>query len=137
MSERGKKTGEYIICQVCSETKYVFPSDLKRGFRTKFCSRKCNGIWMKKNKITAGKNNAMWKRGYNIQEGGRCIINVNGKKVPRARYVWMSHNNYFPIPKGFIIHHKNLDPSDDNINNLILLPDSIHKSLHIALRCST
>lgn len=34
------------------------------------------------------------------------------------------------IPKGFVIHHKDRDKLNDNINNLVLMDNSTHGKLH-------
>jgi len=44
------------------------------------------------------------------------------------RAVWMHH--YGSIPSGFSIHHRNEDKSDNSIENLELLPNSAHASMH-------
>ena len=46
--------------------------------------------------------------------------------------VWA--NNYGPIPKGYSVHHINLDPQDNRIENLQMMPTKEHHKLHDRLR---
>lgn len=38
------------------------------------------------------------------------------------------------VLKGYEIHHIDLDRNNNNIKNLVMLPEDLHKSYHIALR---
>lgn len=42
-------------------------------------------------------------------------------------------NNNLIVPKGYEIHHKNLNNEDNNIDNLKMLTKAKHKSLHMNL----
>lgn len=44
------------------------------------------------------------------------------------RYVWKYHNG--EIPEGYHIHHKDLDKSNNNINNLELVESNKHQIIH-------
>lgn len=44
------------------------------------------------------------------------------------RYVWEYYNG--SIPKGYEVHHKDFDKSNNDISNLQLLKESEHKKLH-------
>lgn len=50
-----------------------------------------------------------------------------GKLLHRA--VWEYHNG--PIPEGYEVHHKDKDRSDNDIENLQMLPESEHRRLHM------
>lgn len=52
-----------------------------------------------------------------------------GNKNKRLhRLIWEEH--YGSIPKGYIIHHKDGDVKNNNINNLEMLSNFKHNSLH-------
>lgn len=46
--------------------------------------------------------------------------------------VWLSH--FRCIPKGYDIHHKDFNPSNNDITNLECLPKAGHKELHASLK---
>ena len=52
---------------------------------------------------------------------------VNRKKYEH-RIVW--ENKYGPIPDGFDIHHKNGIKDDNQIENLEIIPKSVHTKNH-------
>lgn len=52
----------------------------------------------------------------------------NRKKGYIHRYIWEKYNN--PIPNGYVIHHKDEDPSNNEIDNLQLMTNSEHVILH-------
>lgn len=56
-------------------------------------------------------------------------ISTGVPKIRAHRFVWMQ--NFGEIPKGWHIHHKNEDKSDNSIGNLELLHHSIHGNLHM------
>ena len=66
-----------------------------------------------------------WVCGYYFQ--------CRGKRLHRV--VWEYHNG--PIPKGFHVHHKDNNRSNNQIENLELLHKSIHMSQHMEERLST
>ena len=47
-------------------------------------------------------------------------------------YVWEKFHG--PIPEGYDVHHIDHDPSNNEIDNLIALPQSEHHKLHMAQR---
>ncbi|MDD1710879.1 MAG: HNH endonuclease [Methanoregulaceae archaeon] len=49
--------------------------------------------------------------------------------VTLQRYLW--ERDHGPIPDGFDVHHKNLDPLDNRDENFELLPTLAHRSLHM------
>lgn len=53
---------------------------------------------------------------------------VNGKNKLFHRFVWEFYNG--PIPKGYIIHHKNGNKLDNRLENLICISSKEHNLLH-------
>ena len=53
--------------------------------------------------------------------------------IHEHRYVWLRESDWGFIPKGFVVHHINGDKHDNKIGNLMCLPDSIHKSIHMKI----
>lgn len=58
----------------------------------------------------------------------RYWVRLNGTKIRRAVYVWEKYNG--PIPKGYVIHHKDENHHNDNIENLQLVTRSEHGKIH-------
>jgi hypothetical protein len=57
--------------------------------------------------------------------------NPNGKRPRAVRmhiYVWEKHNG--PVPEGFHIHHKDKNKDNNSIENLVLLSEAEHLSMH-------
>lgn len=48
--------------------------------------------------------------------------------VPRAIHVWEAAHG--PIPRGLVLHHKDRDPLNDDLENLVLLTRSEHAAEH-------
>lgn len=61
-----------------------------------------------------------YKCGFYFQRKGRRL----------HREVWMYHNG--EIPTGYDIHHKDGDRSNNSIENLEMLPEYEHMSLHMS-----
>lgn len=80
----------------------------------------------------------------NIQETvlkrGRFYVRVPSSKhfvksthlVLRALYVWLKGNPGFEeIPRGYVIHHLDYDPTNDDISNLVLMCRPHHSAHHL------
>lgn len=59
---------------------------------------------------------------------GYWIGHVEGKRKRLHTYVWEKHNR--EIPKGYHIHHIDFDTSNNEIDNLVMLKEGEHLSLH-------
>ncbi|MDX9788923.1 MAG: HNH endonuclease [Desulfobacterales bacterium] len=57
---------------------------------------------------------------------------LNGTRtIPFANYVWLTGNPCFEsIPKGYVIHHLDYDPTNDDITNLVLMQKHHHAAHH-------
>ena len=85
-------------------------------------------------KFKPGKENIMYgKRPHNYKggtinkDGYRCI-EIKGKKYLEHRYLW--EKKFGKIQKGLILHHLNNNPSDNRIENLMLMTQKAHLKLH-------
>ena len=59
------------------------------------------------------------------------VTTKNNKRVLRSHYVWCSQQENLPyIPKGFIIHHLDLNPINDISSNLLLMSKPDHTKFH-------
>lgn len=68
------------------------------------------------------------KRGCN--NNTRETISIKGKRYLRSHYNWCIANDFPIVPKGCVIHHRDMDKHNNNPENLMLLPTDLHKSFH-------
>lgn len=62
-------------------------------------------------------NHPSWKGGIQKLKTGEHYINLGqGKRIRRPRYNW--EQVYGPLPKGYVIYHKDRDTTNDHIENL-------------------
>jgi hypothetical protein len=82
-----------------------------------------------------------WKAGSSVASNGYVKVRV-GKDHPLADpngyayehvVVWCAAGHPRP-PRGFILHHRNEDRTDNRLGNLELLTRAAHNRLHIATR---
>ena len=68
--------------------------------------------------------------GIKFTEGsmGYMVARINGKNVLMHRYVWGYYNGV--IPDGYVIHHKDEDKTNNAIENLECLLNSVHSTYH-------
>lgn len=51
--------------------------------------------------------------------------------MPHANYVWLKNNPSFSkVPDGYVLHHLDLDPSNDDVSNLALMAKHHHTAYH-------
>ena len=72
---------------------------------------------------------------YRTREGyARNWIKISepNKSIPLAQYVWIQH--YGGIKKGYLIHHKDENALNDNIENLQCVTRNEHVKIHMIRR---
>lgn len=62
------------------------------------------------------------------------VLDADGKPHRKRLhiYVWEKYNG--PVPEGFHVHHIDRDTSNNEIENLVALPESEHLRLHASLQ---
>jgi len=147
MQKRNKK-GQFIrttkrqfTCLYCKTTQN------KRRHKQKYCNASCqlryeytNGI-RDKFKITKKANEEAIKKGLEkfktnptitIGKRGYKIISTPNGRIYYHHYIW--NKTYGKIPKGFVLHHINLNKLDNRLSNLQMMPIRKHHQLHNKLR---
>jgi hypothetical protein len=82
------------------------------------------------------KNSGNFKKGHiswnnlNKSRNKYKTKNFNKRKVKESHLIWCEENNYHIIPKGFLIHHRDLNSLNDSPDNLVLLHKIDHIKLH-------
>ncbi len=82
------------------------------------------GNWIEAQRLKIGDSLTRVK----VLKGERPLLKLKGKFLPVSRYVWESL--FSPILRGEIIHHKDENPRNNCPENLELISDRKHKSLH-------
>ena len=141
-------------CENCGSFLLLFPSRIKKA-KIFFCNKSCHRTY--KNNINnpswfrdlSGENNPMygkthigcfkgikgekhfnWQGGLHRRKDGYFRINVDGKRYLYHR--WLLKEK---LKGKEIVHHKDINPSNNDLSNLeILLNQSNHASLHAKLR---
>jgi len=64
---------------------------------------------------------------------GYTKVTYEKKQQKTAQLIWETFN--FPVPLGYVIHHKNEQKNDDSLKNLGCISDSEHKRHHAPKEC--
>ena len=130
------KPNQIFDCVVCGNyvERYVEPSKIEKGLAVnKFCSRGC--AWKSK----CGENHPLWKGGRILEADGYVMLralehpNVNNKGyVFEHRLVMETHLGRL-LDRKEVVHHKNGNRSDNQIENLELFANNaLHKKAEMA-----
>jgi hypothetical protein len=70
-----------------------------------------------------------YKHGETFIKRGRVLIYLKGRRYQEySRYLWKQVCG--EIPNGYVIHHKDFNPLNNTIENLEIMTEAKHKSLH-------
>lgn len=121
-----RKNGFNFECPICKNLKYTKPSSFninKTG--VKFCSRKCKQIAMK----TGFTKWSFQKETKNFGSNPRKRIQVNKVRFYEHRKI-MEEQLGRKLEKWEHVHHINEDPTDNRIENLMVLSNRQHGKIH-------
>lgn len=90
---------------------------------SKYCSAKCQNL------ARMGKNHPLYKRGYSIDDGYRKVLSGKGGYVKEHRKV-VEEAIGRKLHTDEIIHHINVNRSDNRLENLTILSKSEHSKVH-------
>ena|SRR3990167_9313110 len=99
-----------------------------------FCSRECYAKAQSSNPKYLGKNQNNWKGGRVFGFAGKYIGIRVGKKYMLEHRFLIEKKLGRKLQSKEHVHHINHDPSDNRIENLILLSESEHHSYHSKLQ---
>ena len=116
------------ICTHCGRTYEA------RIRQRKFCSVACrDAAWM-------GEGSPIWKGGRTVDPRGYVFVTVPGhprKRVMEHRLLMERHLGR-PLAQGEVVHHLDGNPSNNVIENLVLIPNNgLHRMGHGAPRSKT
>ena len=109
------------ICQYCGKEYQG------RTRESKYCSTECQ------NKGRMGKNHPLYKQGFSMDDGYRVVLTGHGGYVKEHRKV-VEEIVGRKLKTDEIIHHINVNRSDNRIENLTILTKSEHSLVHHYLR---
>lgn len=129
-------------CEKCGKERTTSPSNI-RGQHF-FCSTGCAAKFRSTSEVFLAKQRSthLGKPSPMKNTGGICRTMNGGyaeliwfkdgqrHKVLEHDSVWMQTNGFGYIPKGCVVHHKNLDKLDNRPENLVMMPRGLHSTLH-------
>lgn len=116
---RGSRKGKYVICEICGKEAWKMPKDLRGSKSGKFfCGKSCQTKW--RNVKYSGPNHPLWRGGeftyYRI---------MKESKIPSKCKLCGQEDK-----RALIIHHKDCNRKNYNINNLAWLCRNCHYLVH-------
>lgn len=112
-------------CDICEIETFRTPATLKPNV---FCSRKCYGKWITKNK--GGKNSPMWKGGKTKMNGGYIFTLVGRNKYIGEHRLIVEKHLERKLKSSEVVHHKNHNKQDNRIENLQIVTRAEHVKIH-------
>ena len=118
-----------LICPICGEEYECKQSKISHH---KTCGKpECRSKWL--SKIRSGKNNPNYRK---VEDSIKSSLN-DQNKYDKSKYEYQhvvkeyfNLNNLSELPKNYHIHHKDCNHYNNDIHNLVLLPQATHMLLH-------
>lgn len=117
-----------VRCDNCKKLFNTYKCYLKRDRKNRFCSKKCEGEFR-----TLSNTLDHWEGGHISKSTGYKYIEFNGKQVEEHRLVMMRYLGR-NLKRNEVVHHINGNKLDNRIENLQLLSNEEHASMHGHLR---
>jgi hypothetical protein len=124
-----RKNGKIFSCLVCSNEFYV---PKHRIDTAKYCSRRCTSLANPENTKKAQEASPLMKRSGKSHQKKYVVIRVNGRQIREHRHVMQMHLGR-DLCADEHVHHINGDPTDNRIENLMVLTNSEHQKLELSL----
>lgn len=120
------------VKRVCEECGKIYIT--RRSIRLKYCSQSCRISAMVKSMSKGGKNSPAYKGTNTVEHSGYVYCSGGPhKKRKREHMLIAEHVLGRSMRKGEIVHHINLDKTDNRNLNLIICTQSYHQFLHHAM----
>lgn len=119
MPKPGAKKGRIVICITCGVSFYVPKYRIDKG-NVKYCSRSCLA------KIHLSKFSHCRFQSTNLPKHNYKCVMVNGKPIRIHRHIMQQHLGR-KLQTWEHVHHINNNPSDNRLENLIVLSNSDHQ----------
>lgn len=128
-----RKNGKIFSCLVCSGEFYAPKYRMETA---KYCSRRCTSLANPDNTKKAQEASPIMKRSGQVQPKKYVVITVDGKQIREHRHVMQVHLGRRLLPNEHV-HHINGDPTDNRVENLMVLTNSEHQKLELSLVSSS
>lgn len=134
-ARRGREVimGSTVPCEHCGKSIYRNPYRLSH-FQHQFCDRRCRGDWRASQRAVIQATGAIegrTKDGCFAPITGKTRYRVsqrNGRRMTAQRAVWI--DAYGTIPRGYYIHHKDKNPRNNALDNLLAVTITEHNRIH-------
>ena len=117
---KAQLNGKYVFCYICNKQIYRSQKDLRSSNSGKFfCGKSCQTIW-RNTILFTGENSANWIHGRSVYR--KILERTNKDKICA-----LCKANDFRV---LIVHHKDKNRKNNNIDNLVWLCHNCHYLVH-------
>lgn len=116
-------------CTQCEKMFHMKEHQRKRYKRTQgyFCSKVCSNLYKRSSYQGEANPNNKYKTDYG---NGYCLSHSKYGKIAIHKLLTLEFLELEQIPEGYVIHHRDCNKSNNNLDNLVLITNSDHCWLH-------